>query len=512
MPTSAHGLVSFLALVAACRDSNPTPGTATVLVESAPEGLDRRSAQSAVAQRLTDLITPGLVTFDDFARPIGDLAESIEEQSPLVYVVRLRPNLRFSTGDPLTSDDVVATFRSLADPAISSPLRSRLELLSSVEAEGDRKVVFTLKEPFAPFVSELVIGILPRQLVSAANRDEVAHRPIGAGPFHVVRWDDEELELAGNVHYYGGPPGIEHLLIRTVRDETTRVLELLKGRADLAVGEVSPELIPVLRDSPRLGVQDPGGGGYAYLTFNLRQGPTADVRVRQAIDCALDREEIVAAKFKGLAHPAAGMLPPRHWAYSPTASCGHDPRRARKLLDEAGYTGRRVHLVYKTSTDRFREAVALVVAEQLRQVGIDAEVRAEEFSTFFAQVQHGNYEMASLKWATVMEPDLMRWVFACRMVPDAPNQFSGWNRGGYCNPDLDTLLDSAIRVTSEAERRALYARAQEILSRDLPYVPLWHEDAVAVVSKRLTGFSASPHGLLSGLAHASLSDWPGPAR
>ncbi len=507
-----------LALATACGTPPIAPGTVTVLVESAPESLDRRMAQSAVGQRLTELITPALVTFDEHAQPVGDLAESVVRRDAATYAFRLRSDARFSTGELVTPRDVVATYRSLADPAVASPLKSRLDVVASVEAEGDRDVVFRLKQPYAPFASELVIGILPARMTGPDALHDVARHPIGAGPFRVERWDeDEELVLAVNPQYrrraeasLAGAAPISHVVVRTVRDETTRVLELIKGRADLAVGDVSPALIPALLRSGRVTLQDPGGSGYAYLTFNLREGPTADVRVRRAVDCALDRDRIIAAKFKGTAHRATGMLPRGHWAYAPAPSCGYDPARAAHLLDEAGFPDpdgngpglRNLHLVYKTSSDRFRKTVALAIAEELREVGIDVDVRAEEFSTFFGQIQHGAYQMASLKWAAVMEPDLMRWVFACPMVPTPENRFSGWNRGGYCNPALDSLLESAVRAADEGERRALYARVQETLARDLPYVPLWHEDTLSVVGNRLRGFVASPHGLLRGLADA----------
>lgn len=518
-PPRAGRAVAAVAVVAlaACRPDDAAPDTAVVLIESAPESLDRRMAQSANAQRLTGLVTPGLVTFDEQARAVGDLAAAIERPDALTWSFTLRAGARFSTGEPVTAQDVAATYRSVLDPSVGSPLKSKFEAILSIETPAPDRVVFRLKQPYAPFLAELVIGVLPARQVGAEARREVARRPIGAGPFAVERWDEEEeIVLAANPHYVDGSPAIRRVVVRTVRDETTRVLELVKGRADLAVGSVSPAVLPALLASGRVAILRPGGTGYAYLVFNVRSGPAADARVRRAVDCAIDRDAIVKAKFKGTARPATGMLPRSHWAYADTPLCGHDPARARALLDQAGYPDpdgdgprpRALRLVYKTSTDRFRKSVALAMAEQLRAVGIDVELRTLEFSTFLKQVQRGAFEMASLKWSAVIEPDLLRWVFGCAQVPGEANSFVGWNRGGFCDPELDRAVEAAARAADDEERRRHYAAALERLARDLPYVPLWHEDNVAVVGRRLSGFVASPHGFFTGLAAARLAGSP----
>jgi peptide/nickel transport system substrate-binding protein len=239
----------------------------------------------------------------------------------------------------------------------------------------------------------------------------------------------------------------------------------------------------------------------------VRQGPLKDVRVRQAICHLIDSRPLVQYKFHGLARPATGMLPANHWAYASTQACTHDVKEAGRLLDAAGYPtplggGPRLRLSYKTSTDRFRKSVALVLAEQLSEGGVTVDLRPLEFGTFFSDVRTGNFDMITLKWSTTFEPDLLREVFSSSQIPSASNQFGGLNRGGYSNEVLDDLLDRAVGAAPQL-RRELYAKAQAILAQDLPYVPLWHEDTVAVVSSRLVGFRPSATGFLSGLASAA---------
>jgi peptide/nickel transport system substrate-binding protein len=368
-------------------------------------------------------------------------------------------------------------------------------------------VRFHLKRPYAPLLAELSIGIVPAD--RARETAEQGRHPIGAGPFRFVAEPDEDhIELAAFDGWYGGRPGISKVSFRVVRDETTRVLELLKGRADLVVNGVSPAVLPMLEEKPGIQVLTREGTGYAYMGFNVRSGPLADPRVRRALCHLLDVSPIVEHKFHGLAVPAAGMLPRTHWAFAPTQGCRYDPAEAARLLDEAGYPdpdgpgGKpRLRLSYKTSTDRFRKSIALVLKEQLERGGIEVDLRSLEFGTFFNDVRRGNFEIITLKWAAVVEPDLLRWVFGSKEIPTAQNNFGGLNRGGYSNAELDPILTRAS-ASSREERKGLYAQALKLIDDDLPYAPLWHESSVAVVSRRIEGYAPSAQGFFRPLAQA----------
>ncbi len=499
-------IAAVLVSVSACR-SEPRPDGITVLVETPPDSLDDRMALSAIGQRISQLIMPGLVIFNDASEPVPDLAESFRELDATTLEFVLREGLTFHDGRPLTSADVKATYDALLERAIPSPRADRLEPIERIEAVNARTLRFHLKRPYAPMLAELTIGIVPAD--RAREVEEQEKHPIGAGPYRFVSQPDEEhLELAAFGGWYAGRPGIDTVQFRVVRDETTRVLELLKGRADLVVNAVSPAVLPMLRKEPGIRVLTRDGTGYAYMGFNVRNGPMSDPRVRRAVCHLVDVSPIVEHKFHGLAVPASGMLPKTHWAYASTTGCRYDPKEAARLLDEAGYPDPdgpggqpRFTLSYKTSTDRFRKSIALVFKEQLEKGGIEVDLRALEFGTFFSDVRRGNFEVITLKWAAVVEPDLLRWVFASEHIPTKENNFGGLNRGGYANTELDGLLDRAS-FASRTERTDLYARAQHLIDRDLPYAPLWHESAVAVVSKRLQNYVPSAHGFFRPLAEA----------
>lgn len=498
-------LIALCLAVAACNKGTPKGGI-TVLIESPPDTLDGRMYLSAWGGRVSELVSPGLIRFDDKLQPEGDLAESFTRLDDRRWQFVLRDQLTFHDGSPVTAADVKATFENLK--AIKSPRAEKYAAVEWIEAKDARTVVFHLKYPYAPLLSELSLAIVPASRASGEAAKEQDKAPIGAGPFKFVSWADEDhVELVPFEGYYGGAPKISALHIRVVRDETTRVLELLKGRADLCLS-VGPPVIPVLEKSDSVKVLSTDGLGFAYLLPNVRSGPLQDARVRQAICHGLALDPVVETKFHGLATKATGFLPATHWAYEKTEGCDYDPERAKKLLDEAGFPDPdgdgpkpRFTLSYKTSTDRFRKSIALIFREQLAQVGIDADVRALEFGTLFADIKKGNFELTSLKWSTVFEPDLMRQVFATSAIPSEQNNFVGFNRGGYRNSKLDALLDEAMKAAPE-QRRTLYAEAQKVMETELPYIPLWHEKNIAVVSRRLEGFAPDANGDLRRLEQA----------
>jgi peptide/nickel transport system substrate-binding protein len=510
MPPLLHRatLGLLLVLAAGCRPERPPDGI-TVLLEAPPDSLDDRFALAASGQRIAQLIAPGLITFDDTSTPVPALSESFQQLTPTLVEFTLRPGLTFHDGTALTAEDVRATYEGVLDPALRSAKAGRYETIERVEVVDDRTLRFHLRRPYTALMAEMSLSILPAERAGMESIGLQAAHPVGAGPFRFEAAPDEEhLTLVPYEGYHGGAPAIPRVYFRVVRDETTRVLELLKGRADLVINALSPAVLPVLKKEPGLRVLSKPGTGYTYLGFNLRSGPLADVRVRQALCHLVEVQPLVEHKLQGLAVPATSMLPTTHWAYAPGTGCQHDAAEAARLLDAAGYPDPdgpggqpRLRLSLKSSSDRFRKSVALVLQEQLARGGVAAQVQPLEFGTLLNDVRRGNFELVTLKWAAVMEPDLMRGVFHSRNVPTEVNHWGGLNRGALRDAELDALLEEASRVP-RPERIALYARVQQRLEALLPYAPLWHESSVAVVSRRLEGFVPSAHGFFTPLARA----------
>src|SRR5262245_47708976 len=491
-----------LTLVFACRQPASPPASLVMALSSEPQSLDPRFGTDANSARLADLLHVALTRTDAAANRVPEVASGWEAPDPRTVVFRLRSDFRFADGPPVTAADVKATFDAVRDPALASPKRASLAMVSAVEAPDATTVVVRLAAPFAPFLDATGLGILPAAL--ARRPDEVA---IGAGPFRVVRAvRGERIDLEPNPGYPDGPPRLRTLSIRIVPDEVVRALELRRGSLGFVQDAFEPEVLAWLRARRELAVRQGPGTSVQYLAFNFRDRRLADRRVRRAIALAIDRDELVASVLGGGARPASGLLAPDHWAYAAARTPRHDPARARRLLDRAGYPdpdgpgpAPRFRLVYKTSSQPARRRLAEAIQAQLAAVGIALDVRTYEWGTLYAQIRAGNFELCSLAWVGIGDPDLYFLAFHSTMGPPA-----GYNRGGYASRLMDRLTEEGRRVLDPAARRAVYARVQRLAARDLPVVPLWWEDRVVVQSRRLQGFEPSPDGALRTLADARM--------
>lgn len=480
------------ALAVACQSADPAPpGVVTVAIANSPANLDPRVGSDEASQKLHQLLYNSLFRVGDDLRLVPELATALEQPDDRTYVVRLRRDVRFQDGRPFTAADVVYTFESLLDPGFVSPKKGAYRLLSSVEAIDEMTVRFNLAEPFGSFPVNLVLGIVPDGAGAALARD-----PVGTGPYRLVSFvPDDRVVLAPFAGHFAAPPANAGLVLKVVPDDTMRGLELRKGTVDLIVNDLSPDIVFELRREGRLSVATAPGTDFAYVGLNLRDSRLADRRVRQALGFAIDRGAIVEHLRRGLATVAAGIVPPMSWAFANDVfTFDHDPARARRLLDEAGLADPdgdgprpRFRLSLKTSTSEVYRVQAAVIQQNLREVGVDVEIRSYEFATLYTDVLRGNFELYTLQWVGVSDPDMLRRVFHSGQMPPV-----GFNRGFYENAEVDRLIDLATVATDEVRRRRLYADVQRLIAEDAPYIPLWTKTNVVVFQPDIEGVHLSP--------------------
>ena len=467
-----------------------------VLMDASPAGLDPRFATTDASAKLVGLLHAGLITMDTADGTMEyRLARSIEQTGPLRYEVALREDALFHDGTPVTAADVEYTFMNLDE--VGSPFVGTERRIESFEIIDDHHLVITLDEPHAPFLTDLSLGILPRHICE--GHTSCPGDPVGAGPFKFLKRDGElHVEFERFDDYFEGAPAIERLVFRVIRDDNARMLALLGNTADLAQNTVSPLMMPVVERTAGLEIQRSPSFGYSYLGINLEHPILSDVRVRQALAHAIDREQIIEYKFRGLARPSTGILVPQHWAYEGDVEhFAYDPERARELLDEAGYTADegdyRFHLEFKVSANNFRRSLAQLIGQQLGEVGIYVRVRAYEWGTFFDDIRSRNFELTTLTWPSVSEPNIMHWIFHSENIPTPEARAAGANRGAYQNDRVDELLEMGQRETDLEKRAAIYGEVQQILARELPYISLWHQDNVAVLREGTKGYYTTPN-------------------
>jgi peptide/nickel transport system substrate-binding protein len=483
------------------------PNTLVMVIEFSPTNLDPRVGTDAQSEFIDELLFDSLVRKDRNFNLVPGAAERWEIPDPRTYVFHLHRGIRFHDGRPLTARDVKWTLDTMRDGSLLSIKGATYGLVDRVETPDDLTVVVHLKEPFAPLLwnlSEGAFGIVP-----SGSGKEFKNNPVGSGPFRFVRADpDSQVVIARNNDYWGERPSVERIRFAVVPDDTTRALELRKGSADLApANSFPPDMVRTLEREHNIIVQRHSGTSLAYLAFNLRDPVLKDVRVRQALAYAIDRQTILHYLLGDSGRLAASVLPPEHWAYDPGVTAyPYDPAKANSLLDAAGYPrgrdGVRVHLTMKTSTVESARLLAAVLQQQLRQVGIALDIRTYEFATFYSDVTKGAFQLYSLRWIgySNQDPDIFEDAF--HSASFAPRRA---NRGYYSNPQVDRLLEEGRRTVDQEQRKRIYSEVQRILARDLPYFNLWYLDNVLVHSSRVRNVELGPSADYQFLTTAELA-------
>jgi peptide/nickel transport system substrate-binding protein len=471
--------------------------TVVVAIEVPITTSDPRAAVSNYDSKLTRIVASGLTAVDTIdLKWRHELAAKIDRVDALTIDVTVRDDARFSDGSPVTAADVAGTYMSVLSPDSTSGSHKMLsDRFSSVEVLAPQVARFHLKAQLATFESDIDYGIVSFH-DGMPRSDDV----IGAGPYVLRELDSTSAWLEPNPYYFGARPQLPNVEIKFVRDAAARLLMVVGGSADLIQNAIRPDLVAAIRDRPRVRVQTSPGAILTYLMMNNDDPVLGRREVRQAIAFAIDRPAIIRAKFGGLAVLATGLLAPMNWAY-----IGDVPRYDHDLgLRDPDGDGPlpRLHLVYKTSADTFRVAIARTIAAQLSEVGIAVEVRSFEFATFFADIKKGAYQIASMQTTDITDPDFYFMYFHSSWIPTPANP-DGFNRWRYRNAQVDRLTTSGREEIDQDRRKQLYAEVQRQVATDVPVVPLWHEDNIVLTNASVQGYTITPNARLIGLRNVT---------
>ena len=494
-----------LVCLAGCGSKQQSPLTVTMLIENSPTSLDPRIGVDAQSQHIYSLIFDSLVRKDAHFNLQPWIATSWETPDLLTYRFHLRTGVHFHNGQPLTAADVKYTLDTMRNGTVITAKAGALVHIDHVDAPDPATIVIHLKQPDAALlwnVSDGGFGIVP----AGSGRDFAFH-PIGSGPFRFVsQMQDDEVILERSEHSWQPLPQVARIRFAVVPDAITRALELEKGSADVCINCLTADMVYALAKRTDLVVQSAPGTVMNYISFNTQDTVLRDVRARQAIAYAINRPLIIQSLWRGRAQLAESLLPPQHWAWTgDVEQYPYDPGKANALLDQAGWKrekdGVRFRLAMKTSTDETSRLLAMILQQQLRDIGIALEVRSFEFATFYADISKGAFQMYTLRWIGGNEdPDIFHYAYESNMFPP-----HGANRGRYSNPTLDGLIREAAKLGDQAQRRADYVKVQQILAAELPSINLWYLDAVLVHTKRLGNIQISGSGNFDFLRTATVA-------
>jgi peptide/nickel transport system substrate-binding protein len=461
--------------------------------------------RDTTASRAADLIYSGLVHITPSLEPVPDLAESWETPDPQTFIFKLRPDLKFSDGSPLTADDVVYTYTTLVNPDFNAPSRALYAPISAVEAVDPQTVKFTLSAPYAPLLTYLDIGIVPKALVEGGT--DIALNPVGAGPMKLVSWNrGSEIVLEANDTYWRGTPTIENVTLKIIGDNSARSQAFEAGDLDVIQSPLAPQDIERLKNDDRFGNVITAGLGVNYLNFNVKDPLLSDPKMRQAFAKLVDQATIVNDIYQGVDQEAHSIILPSSWAYSDKISQPtFDIEGAIAQFNELGWTdsngdgvldkdGKDLEVVLSTHSEDTNRVQSVEFLQALFEAaGVKATAQISDWPSFSTNyVQQGKHQIALLGWLNIVDPD--RLMFA-QFSTGGPT-----NWGGYSNPEVDKLLQEGRSTLDQAGRITAYQKAAAILAEELPYYVISAQGYQLFYAKDLpVEVQATPRGNLRGL-------------
>jgi peptide/nickel transport system substrate-binding protein len=462
----------------------------------------------AASERVRTLIFNSLVKKNEKFDYTGELASDIKRSDDgMTYTFTLHDGVKFHDGRDMTSADVKYTldlvFSSNFAKSASFYDADKHSYIKSVEAPAPQMVVVTLTKPWIGLLSNLVpVAIIPKD----SYESQKTH-PLGTGPFKFVSYDNAQqvVDLDRFPQYWEGAPKLETVRVRVISDMNALQAELQAGRVDIAPmpTSLSPDAVKRLEQDPNLQVKTFTGSNVFLLTINTSSPPLDNVKVRQAIAYAIDRETMIRTLLQGLGKPAHSIIPEESWAYSTGQTYSYDPAHAKKLLDEAGFTdpdgdGPRMRfdkpVIYKLSGSSIAgRQYAGVIQNYLKEVGIPVEIQTPEQNTFFDELKRGNFQISYSQWVGGnQDPIFYKDLFATSEIPTETRPSR--NRSRYSNKELDALLDEAVNTFDRQKGLELYKKIQDIVSRDVPVIPLWYGSNVVIAKKNVQNIHVNASG------------------
>ena len=522
-PFATRALIAALALPAALAATGVAAKTLVYCSEGSPENFypavnttgTSFDANSQIYSRIVDFergattVVPGLAERWDIS-PDGK-----------VYTFYLRQGVKWHnhrdwkpTRDFNADDMIFSIERQWKEShpyfKVTSPNHSYFndmglpKLLKSVDRVNDYTVRITLNQPEAPFLSDLAMeyaGVQSKEyadaMLKAGTPEKIDQEPIGTGPFYLVRYiKDAVIRYKAFPQFWGGKAKIDDLIFSITPDASVRWAKLQRGECHV-MPYPNPADLEAIRKDPKVTVLEQAGLNVGYLAYNTQKKPFDDVRVRKAVNMAIDKQAIIKAVYLSAGVAATNPIPPSMWSYNKAIKDDpYDPAAAKKLLAEAGYpNGFSTDLwampVQRPYNPNARRIAELMQAD-LDKVGIKAEIKSFEWGEYRKRMQAGEHQMGMLGWTGDNgDPDnFLHTLLGCASAQSV----SGSNVAKFCYKPFDDLVVKAKSVSNQAERTELYSKAQLIFKEQLPWLTIAHAVQLKPVRKEVIDFKLSPFG------------------
>jgi peptide/nickel transport system substrate-binding protein len=484
--------------------SNPVPaaaqvtgGTVTYAAGADPDNLDPANAESNPSEAVNRMMYENLARFDEKLKIVPGLATKWEtSKDGLTWTFTLRKGVKFHDGTPFNAEAVKIFIDRMTGPEKPSRAVLYAPFVNSVDVVDEFTVKVNMKAPYSFFLNNLAhsaSGIISPTALKTLGK-EISRKAVGTGPFKFVEWvQGDHITLVRNDDYWGGKPYLDKVVIKTVKEDGARVMMLQSGDAQLIV-RIPSEDIPRLEKDPNLKLDATETLRVLFVGINCAKKPFTDIRVRQALAQAIDKESIVKNIYQGRALTTGGLIAPLTTGYVPLKGLPYDVAKAKKLLADAGFPNG-LKAKFWSPQGRYPKdfEMAQAIQQQWKKAGIDTSLDTMEWAAYLAAtrkpVEQADVELFILGWAPSSAEaryTLVSLLTTNMFVPTGSNRFF------YSNKEFDDVVEKMGRATSKADLDKYLKMAQEMVIQDVPVIPILVTKETIGYSKKLKGVINSP--------------------
>ncbi|SDP85101.1 peptide/nickel transport system substrate-binding protein [Phyllobacterium sp. OV277] len=483
-------------------------------------------------ENVTDVIFGRLINYDSHGKLIAEQADSwTVSPDGLVYTLKLRPDLVFSDGSPLTAEDVAFTLTVLHDPTYEGETditpaaiaggaeykAGKADSISGLKVIDPQTLQVTATQPGAktpyliggPVLSKAHYGNgFARGKLDGIRA--LGNNPLGAGSYVFDKYiPGQEVRFHANPHYFRGKPGVENFIYRITSDATK--LQLFQtGETDYDGFSVNQDNIDTLKSLGFAAINLYGSSDYSMIEFNQKKPALQDAKVRHALTYGLDRQTLVSVVYQGYGQVATIPVAPISWAYDPSGiePYAYDPAKAAALLDEAGWKagpdgirtkdGQRLSLTLLATKSLINDALIPIAKENFKAIGVDLVPEVSDFNAMLAKMKSGNFDLATYRTSGINDPH--------DGVEDFISATGEIGRRGYHNADVDRLVDAGNATTDIDKRKAIYHELYKVLAEDPPVIYLAYRKILSAADGRVSGFNPDIYnGIISSLPNLKIA-------
>ena len=476
-----------------------TASTLNLSMSSSPSRLNPILANDSASSEISDWLFNGLFKYDKEGNPSVDLAKSYEFKSETNLIINLRNDVFWHDGAKFTSKDVIFTYEKIIDPKVFNSIKSNFQQVQSVKALDDYTIEVVYSQAYFKALETWMVGILPYHILKDEENlmtSSFNKNPIGTGSYKLKEFKTaQDIELIANEKYFDGKPKIDKILYKFLPDTNTSFLYLKQRSLD--IGGLTPiqidrQIDNTFRKNYTI-IQKPSFA-YTYLGFNLKDEKFKDLKIRQALSLAINRQELVDILFFGYGQICNGPFLPESFAFNDSIKpITQNIQKAKALLKEAGYDENNpftFELVTNTGND-IRINTAQILQYQLQKAGVIMKIRVMEWQAFLNTVVHPRkFEAVLLGWSLALMPD------AYPLWHSSSDKLGGFNLVSYKNEQVDKLIEKGNHTINKDELGKIYKEIFKIISDELPYLFLYIPDGITVVNKDIKNIEPSFIGIM----------------